>query len=134
MLRGATNCGVDLPRLLEDAVPLPSYVQTENGGALLALAAHCIMVNEGFVPLAKARTGASIFSPPEGWNSCANSSDAAKVGSILLPLFCDVFLLFSGRRALTGADCDGAPLPAAHRMTIVGNGSLSIAMGRRSSL
>uniref|UniRef100_A0A7S1SGF2 Uncharacterized protein n=1 Tax=Tetraselmis chuii TaxID=63592 RepID=A0A7S1SGF2_9CHLO len=71
---------VELPRLLEQAVPRPRSVGSPDGGALLSLAAHCLMVHEGFTVVdhaAHKRT--SIFNPPAGWNSSLAGSSGEPV-------------------------------------------------------
>mmetsp|Transcript_9110 Transcript_9110/g.23303 ORF Transcript_9110/g.23303 Transcript_9110/m.23303 type:complete len:287 (+) Transcript_9110:467-1327(+) len=67
---------VELPRLLERAVPRPRSVVSSDGGAALALSAHCLMVAEGFTVIDDPASAAgprrckrtSIYNPPAGWN------------------------------------------------------------------
>ncbi|CAL8464775.1 g4310 [Coccomyxa elongata] len=54
---------------LRSAVREPRFVQTEDGGSVLALALHCVMVEQGFRVTAEKKFGggASAFSPAADW-------------------------------------------------------------------
>ncbi|GLI63437.1 hypothetical protein VaNZ11_006328, partial [Volvox africanus] len=61
-----------LIQLLEKACPRPSYLSSTDGGPILALALHCLMVNDGFVLAGEEGQGiadlTTRFLPQKDWN------------------------------------------------------------------
>lgn len=55
--------------MLEAALPKPAHIATSDGGAVLALALHCLMVKEGFTVVDQSgRKKHSVYCPPSDWN------------------------------------------------------------------
>lgn len=55
--------------LLALACPKPCHIASGGGGAVLALALHCLMVRDGFTPLGVPPERChSTYTPPPGWN------------------------------------------------------------------
>ncbi|GIL78016.1 hypothetical protein Vretimale_7351 [Volvox reticuliferus] len=61
-----------LIQLLEKACPRPSYLAPTDGGPILALALHCLMVNDGFILASEGGQSiadpATRFLPQKDWN------------------------------------------------------------------
>ncbi|BDA50375.1 hypothetical protein COCOBI_16-0510 [Coccomyxa sp. Obi] len=55
---------------LQSAVREPRFVQTDDGGSIIALALHCVMVEQGFRVAAEKKFGGgtSAFSPAADWH------------------------------------------------------------------
>lgn len=56
--------------LLQAALPKPAHIASSDGGAVLALALHTLMVREGFTVVDESgRKKYSVYCPPADWNS-----------------------------------------------------------------
>lgn len=74
--------GCGLSHLLELALPFRKNADAifNGGGALLALSAHCVMINEGFsLANAVGDKASSAYCPPDDWNDYGGSSGDLQV-------------------------------------------------------
>ncbi len=65
----------ELAELLRQAVPKPAFLAITDGGPVLSLALHCLMIQAGFELASNAAHGrtTSKFVPPKDWNGALSS-------------------------------------------------------------
>lgn len=61
---------VELAELLKQAIPKPAFLAITDGGPVLSLALHCLMIQAGFELASNAAHGRTTptFVPPKDWN------------------------------------------------------------------
>uniref|UniRef100_A0A7S0Y9I7 PI31 proteasome regulator N-terminal domain-containing protein n=1 Tax=Polytomella parva TaxID=51329 RepID=A0A7S0Y9I7_9CHLO len=60
----------NLLKLLHSAAPQPSYISSKDGGSIVSLCLHCLMVQDGFTIIDDStRKRHSKYQPPVDWSS-----------------------------------------------------------------